>query len=109
MKRFGFFCMNLFSILVLFVEFALGNFFTCNRKKKRKIHIRYVFINIEENGIFYKCFGDFVGLNLIFLCGHTISKWIFGWTTLGGGKENIEIGNVGGSTRSCCVMNNSKV
>jgi hypothetical protein len=27
----------------------------------------------------------------------------------GGGKGNIEIGNVGGSSRSCSVMNNSKV
>ncbi len=61
-------------------------------------------------------FRRFVGVNLIFLRGHTISKWTFRWTTLWGGgggggvfKGNIEIGNVGGSIRSCNVMNNSKV
>jgi hypothetical protein len=60
-------------------------------------------------------FWRFVGINLIFLCGHTISKWTFSWTTFRGGegrgggcKGNIEIGNVGGSSRSCSVMNNSK-
>jgi hypothetical protein len=31
-------------------------------------------------------FWRFVGINLIFLCGHTISKWTFSWTTFRGGE-----------------------